>query len=531
LRLTGWLQRIACALRLQTNSTVKDKNTKMGQLAVQMVEKEENSDILFESASNSIVSYYANQDGFADSCAVLFSAWSGRALCGKVGGSDPLLRAGVDVISVQSNCDDWHQSIPPQVLDELAQRLETRYQRRYAYGSSMGGYAALLFAAKLNIDVVLAMSPQYTIQDDFDKRWRLYSDRIDWRYKIADTASVYQGEIYVTYDPYNLDARHFSLIKSHFGSAKITGVTVKFGSHPTTAYFRDAGNLKRVLTDILLKGEVVVAKKCFELGDNRHSMFRHLSNLHARMEDLENAVAYGQKAVDAKDNDESSRKMHLEHLANVQRRLGDLDGALATIDKCLKLDGTRNTAHMNKSIVLLAQNDRQAAVDSALKAIELGDKRHHSYRHLSNVYNRLDDLANSLEYAHKAVNAVDNNENSIKNHLEHLANMQRRSSELDAALQTVDSLLELDADRASAHMTKSAILADRQNNQAAIDSALRAVELRDQSHSTYRHLSGLYVRLGDAEHSLKFAQQAVDAGDNNENSIKASLARSASLSY
>lgn len=432
----------------------------MGQPETRMVDVNRNREILFESSSNSIVVFHSPVNTCPDSCVVLFSAWSGRALCGKFGGTDPLLREGVDVISIQSNCDDWHQGIPPEIYDNLAQILNDRYLKKYGYGSSMGGFGALLFASRLSLDVVLAMSPQYTIQDDFDKRWRLYSDRIQWRYAMADTARTYKGEIFVTYDPHHIDAEHFSLIEDNFNLAKVTGIPVKFAAHPTTSYFHESQVLKSVVIDILLKGEIPefsknnkknkiyllslsqyllnkrkkvssalkVAKICLDLDDKRHSLFRHMSDLYSRIDDLERSVEYAQSAVDAKDNDGSSIKTHLEHLSNVQRCSGDLEGALATIDTLIELDCKRSTAHMKKSLILLASNDRDGAINSALEAVKLGDERHWTFRHLSNLYHRLDAVESSVEYAQRAVDAKDNNDESVKSHLEHLAIVQRKYS-------------------------------------------------------------------------------------------------------
>jgi len=194
----------------------------MPQSDAQMSDLCAGNNILFESSTNSIAFFPAREGHISDSCVVIFSAWSGRVLCGKIGGTDPLLRAGIDVFSIQSNCDDWHQHVPPAVYDELSLRMQKNYQNIYGYGSSMGGYAALLFAHKLNFHVVLAMSPQYTIVEDFDTRWRASSGQINWQYDINEMSKLYTGKMFVTYDPYDLDAQHFSLIKENFNQAEIT---------------------------------------------------------------------------------------------------------------------------------------------------------------------------------------------------------------------------------------------------------------------------------------------------------------------
>jgi len=167
-----------------------------------------------------------------------------------------------------------------------------------------------------------------------------------------------------------------------------------------------------------------IANLCFELGDERHVFFRHLSDLHGRLEDFEKAIEYGQRAVDAKNNNPGSTKTHLEHLASMQRSAGDISGALATIDKLLGLDEKRATAHMNKCMTLLHAENYTAAIESALTAIHLGDERSWTFRHLSNLYQRVDDRQKAIDYAQKAVDARDNSELSLKNHLEHLRQLK-----------------------------------------------------------------------------------------------------------
>lgn len=86
-----------------------------------------------------------------------------------------------------------------------------------AYGSSMGGYGAILAAKTLNADHVVAMCPQYPIQQDvvpFERRYRNQAREIGlFRYDI--NAEIGDKTNYVViFDPnHTTDRRHEALFK------------------------------------------------------------------------------------------------------------------------------------------------------------------------------------------------------------------------------------------------------------------------------------------------------------------------------
>ena len=60
-----------------------------------------------------------------------------------------------------------------------------RHARRVAYGTSMGGYAAIQLSAALKLDAVLALSPQFEVDKAYDTRWKVLANSIDYRYRIG----------------------------------------------------------------------------------------------------------------------------------------------------------------------------------------------------------------------------------------------------------------------------------------------------------------------------------------------------------
>ncbi|WP_319568400.1 tetratricopeptide repeat protein [Cohaesibacter marisflavi] len=502
---------------------------------------------LHSDSQSSITVFFANDNCRSKTCFVIFSSWAGRSLNTKIGGTDPLLREGFDVVCVQSNCDDWHQNIFPFGIEILKKYLDENYSDIRGYGSSMGAFGAILYADLLNFNSVLALSPQYTISAPFDKRWSLFDKRIKWKYKIEQSIK-YSGEIHVFYDPLDIDAKHFELISRNFNKAKVYGYSIKFGSHPTTYYFNDGGKLKELLLsfakgkcsvpsvdksvnktylkslsfEALKRNKPRLAKnlilKAISLGDERHSTYRHASNVCHRLNELETAVAFAEKAVGAKDNIDISHISHSEHLANMLRLAGDRHAAISIIDVVLSRNPERFTALTIKANILFASKEVEAAKGLFLRAIELGDERHSTYRQASNICNRLKEFEIAVLYARKAVVAKDNTVKSRINHSEHLADMLRMIGDFGGALEKIDGVLSQDSGRFTAYTTKARILLANLEFGEAKVSVLKAIELGDERHSTYRLVSNICNRLGDFEHAVEYAQKATEAKDNNATS-------------
>lgn len=84
-------------------------------------------------------------------------------------------------------------------VDALVAKIKP--SRIVAFGNSMGGTAALIFAGLRKLDAVLAIVPQYSVRRDLvpeEKRWMHFRQHItDWPYPAVPELSVAQGEIMV----------------------------------------------------------------------------------------------------------------------------------------------------------------------------------------------------------------------------------------------------------------------------------------------------------------------------------------------
>jgi hypothetical protein len=124
-----------------------------------------------------------------------------------------VLQRGHSLLGVKRETTGWYRS---PALHRLFRALQAAgffggFERVMLYGASMGGYAALAFAAAAPGCTVLALNPQSTLAPDrvwFDQRFA--GDRAAlWQGDFVDGAdgAAQAGRVYVCYDPYQVKDR------------------------------------------------------------------------------------------------------------------------------------------------------------------------------------------------------------------------------------------------------------------------------------------------------------------------------------
>ncbi|MEO9842553.1 MAG: hypothetical protein ABJF60_03035 [Roseobacter sp.] len=97
--------------------------------------------------------------------------------------------------------------------------------RVVTYGSSMGGYAALLAAKALNADRCLALAPQFDISQTvvpFETRFQEHAHRIGPFMHILKAQASQRCAYFVAYDPtHRIDAKHVVLLERHFNLKRV----------------------------------------------------------------------------------------------------------------------------------------------------------------------------------------------------------------------------------------------------------------------------------------------------------------------
>lgn len=162
-----------------------------------------------------------------------------------------LRRQRISALHVLGRGRDWYQY--PDVFEACrAARATLPTQARVmAYGSSMGGYAALRFARALRAEAILAMSPQYSIDPavvPWEERWRQDGARIAWRPELAGPIDPGAPPLLV-YDPTGPDRRHAELIRAEAPSDVFP---IRYGGHPVTTVLKDLGLLRPLVLGTLM---------------------------------------------------------------------------------------------------------------------------------------------------------------------------------------------------------------------------------------------------------------------------------------
>jgi tetratricopeptide (TPR) repeat protein len=119
------------------------------------------------------------------------------------------------------------------------------------YGSSMGGYAALMYSGELRPRRVVAISPQYSIDGKvvpFERRWRNYASKLKFNYDNMDEGLDPKTNIYLIYDSYFIpDAQHVALVERH---RPITRVSLPFAGHNTARYLEETSVISSLIAKL-----------------------------------------------------------------------------------------------------------------------------------------------------------------------------------------------------------------------------------------------------------------------------------------
>ena len=162
-----------------------------------------------------------------------------------------LLSEGITAFHVMSHRNDWFQYTEiPTVLQAIKSACAGA-DHVLSYGSSMGGYAALRFAAAIGADAALALSPQYSLDPrkaPFETRWA--SDRRRIRFIKALEAPIHQVPLMVVgYDPtLATDLAHVRCLEREI---HLQSVPLPFAGHPVGPFLQDVQLLRPMVLDVL----------------------------------------------------------------------------------------------------------------------------------------------------------------------------------------------------------------------------------------------------------------------------------------
>jgi tetratricopeptide (TPR) repeat protein len=177
-----------------------------------------------------------------------------RKLDGPGFGTLFLTKLGYDVISVKSLFDHWYQDLPLELIACVCRFFSRRrniYTKKISYGSSMGAYAAIFFSEVLRVDAVIAISPQFDITSEWDKRWHREAIAIKSSFLVPDASRVYDRCSYtIVYDPADSDRLHFERYAGIIPPGLLNPIRTYYGGHPAGYLLNKTEALRELIESI-----------------------------------------------------------------------------------------------------------------------------------------------------------------------------------------------------------------------------------------------------------------------------------------
>ena len=214
-------------------------------------------------------------------------------------GADFLNRKGYSVLGIKPKQVDWYRGPDLHAFfrSHGFRVFVSSFKKVFFYGSSMGGYAALVFSAACPNAVVIAFNPQSTLHPDlagWDPRYPEGSSQ-DWTGDFADAkdCAAAAKAVYIAYDPlFGLDNRHVSRLPQ----ANIIPLKMPLVGHVMMSWMSEAGILVKFVEEALA-GDLS-AKRCQQLARERRSAPRYYYCMGIRAHSSSVALACARKLLE-----------------------------------------------------------------------------------------------------------------------------------------------------------------------------------------------------------------------------------------
>lgn len=157
---------------------------------------------------------------------------------------------GYKAVFIRSRQSNWFQD--EEILQAAIAIRDAlpKNTRITTYGASMGGYGALLLSSPLNAERVIAVAPQFSLDQSvvpFERRWRVHRDRIGGFCHDLSEMIAPEAQKIVLFDNLDNDRHHIALIEpdSSFQLYRFSGA-----SHQILRFLKETGCLSDFLTMI-----------------------------------------------------------------------------------------------------------------------------------------------------------------------------------------------------------------------------------------------------------------------------------------
>lgn len=157
------------------------------------------------------------------------------------------LNQGLAHLRIQSRWNDWFLNVETPALEAALAAVRPGFATALALGYSMGGYGALRLARALNLDQVILVSPQFTLDRTILPAEKRYPEGKDFDRRAGDLARYGKPDLagIVIFDPFRpLDRMHAALITR--AMPEIARAPLPFGGHPATNALGERGGFREL---------------------------------------------------------------------------------------------------------------------------------------------------------------------------------------------------------------------------------------------------------------------------------------------
>jgi tetratricopeptide (TPR) repeat protein len=318
-------------------------------------------------------------------------------------GGEFLLSNNFDIVAIKSAKNLWYQNLSMEniaLAEQFISSYPTKYMKRVGYGSSMGGYAAIQFSRALKLDIVLALSPQFEIDQPYDQRWASAAQGIQFQHRIDPTAIANDCKYFIAYDPQTVDVRHVEKIREFISHDQLVEITTPYAGHPSAYYLAETGQIQELAISVLKNGSI---------GHARVNAHRARS------------------------------KTYLYELSKRLTLKNKNESALLVIDRALAIDPNVSALLLQKSIVLNNLGRFEAALKVAHEARQKLNNEAHLMASLSVHLVDLQDYSGGLELIEQAI-SIENN--VFEFHL-HRCKIHQALGNISAAISAGEYALQL----------------------------------------------------------------------------------------
>lgn len=179
-------------------------------------------------------------------------------------------------------------------IDATVRKLsaEIKPSRVVAFGNSMGGTAAMIFADAYPVDAVLAIAPQFSIQPDLmpdEKRWTHYADQItNWRFPSAPNLVGNRAEVVILHGSIGREMSHASKFAQ---GANIHHYIYAGYAHGMAAKLKRKRQLEPIIASLVL-GDIAASCRAAEAaGGVTYKEFRRLHKEQKQLRKAAEALA------------------------------------------------------------------------------------------------------------------------------------------------------------------------------------------------------------------------------------------------